>query len=257
MNQAKLHEVAERAWRAFEHASALPSRVVPAIPILFFGDLNAYCSSKTRVLTVGLNPSLREFPLNSPFDRFPLAEIVTIDEPDRYLGALSAYFRTNPYKSWFNAFEQFLNGLEASYYPGQPSTALHTDICSPVATDPTWNSLDPTTRTVLEKEGGPLWHALLKVLQPQIVVLSVAQSHISRIQFKALSEWKTVHVFEQKADGTPRRQPIRVDASFYKISGERSLFIFIRAAQTPLGLLGNNQKREAGMIALEEWRYQP
>ena len=257
MNQAKLHEVAERAWRAFEHASALPSRVVPAIPILFFGDLDAYCSSKTRVLTVGLNPSLREFPTEAPFKRFPLAESAKISEPGIYIDALSAYFQIEPYGRWFSAFESMLNGMEASYYAGQFSTVLHTDICSSVATDPTWSGLDPMTRTALEKEGGPLWHALLKVLQPQIVVLSVAKSHLSRIQFKALSEWKAIHVFKQKADGTPRGQAIRVDARSYEISGERSLFISIRPAQTPLGLLGNIQKREAGMIALKEWYCQP
>ena len=119
---ASLRAVVAGAWHAFEHATALPSSVSPAIPILFFGDLNAYFASRTRVLTVGLNPSLREFPADSPFWRFPCAEGVTASEPDRYLNALSAYFRTDPYRSWFSAFEPLLNGLEASYYDGQPST---------------------------------------------------------------------------------------------------------------------------------------
>ena len=92
-----------------------------------------------RVLSVGLNPSLYEFPADSPFRRFPLAEGVTLREPEPYLDALSAYFRTDPYCSWFSAFELMLNGLGASFYEGKPSTALHTDICSPVATDPTWS----------------------------------------------------------------------------------------------------------------------
>ena len=65
------------AWRAFAQAAALPSRVSPAIPILFFGDLDAYLASRMRVLTVGLNPSLREFPDGEPFSRFPLAEELT------------------------------------------------------------------------------------------------------------------------------------------------------------------------------------
>ena len=140
--RASLDEVVSGVWSTFGRASGLPSRVSPSMPILFFGDLHAYFSSRVRVLSVGLNPSLHEFPTDSPFRRFPLAEGVTVREPEPYLDALSAYFRTDPYRGWFSAFEPMLNGLGASFYEGKPSTALHTDICSPVATDPTWNSVD-------------------------------------------------------------------------------------------------------------------
>ena len=158
--RASLDEEVEGVWRAFVDAATLPSLVIPSLPILFFGDLHAYFSSRIRILTVGLNPSLHEFPADSPFRRFPLAEGVTVSEPDRYLDALSAYFRTDPYSGWFSAFEPLLNGMEASYYEGQPSTVLHTDICSPVATNPTWSGLDPAVQRALEKDGGPLWHGL-------------------------------------------------------------------------------------------------
>ena len=175
---ASFGELTSGAWRAFGNAAALSSRVRHAIPILFFGDLPSYSSSRTRILTVGLNPSLHEFPVECAFRRFPLAEGVSGREPDRYLEALSAYFHTCPYSEWFSAFEPLLGGLEASYYEGQPSTALHTDICSPIATDPTWNCLDRDVQKTLEMDGGPLWHDLLKVLRPQIVVLSVACRHL-------------------------------------------------------------------------------
>ena len=252
--QASLDEVVAGAWRAFGHVSALPLRVSPAIPILFFGNLRAYYSSRMRVLTVGLNPSLHEFPTDSPFQRFPLAESITASETGRYIDALSAYFRTDPYRGWFSAFEPLLNGLEASYYEGQPSTVLHTDICSPVATDPTWSGLDPSVQRALEKDGDPLWHALLKVLRPQMVTLSVAHRHLLRIQFKALSGWKIVHGFERTETGAPRKRPVRVCARWCEISGEPTLLVFVPAAQKPLGLLGSIQKREAGVIALEVWR---
>ena len=149
------------AWRAFDRASALPSRVTPAVPILFFGDLDAYLTSPLRVLTVGLNPSLHEFPADEPFRRFPLAGNSGDGEPGRYLDAMSAYFHTDPYSSWFHAFEQVLNGAGSSYYTGEvASTALHTDICSPVATDPTWSKLPRVDRAALEGDGG---HALANV----------------------------------------------------------------------------------------------
>ena len=232
----------------------MPSRVNPSIPILFFGDLDAYFSSKVRVLSVGLNLSLHEFPSDSPFRRFPLAEGGAVSELDLYLDALSAYYRNDPYRSWFSSFEPMLNGMEAGYYEGKPSTALHTDICSPVATDPTWSGLDRDQQKALEKEGGPLWHDLLEALRPQIVTLSVASRHLSRIQFKALSGCEVVHVFELTEVGALRKRPVAISARWYEISGEPSLFVFVPAAQKPLGRLSGNQKRQAGEISIEVFR---
>ena len=251
--RAFLAGVVDGAWRAFGQAAALKSRVNPSFPILFFGDLHAYLSSEIRVLTVGLNPSLREFPVESPFRRFPTAEDVTENQPGCYLDALSAYFRTDPH-TWFGAFETMLNGMKVSYYEGQHSTVLHTDICSPVATDPTWSDLDPAVQKALEKDGGPLWHSLLEALRPQIVVLSVARRHLSRVQFKALNEWSVLHVFERKKNGEPRKLPVKVCARWCEISGVPSLLVFVPAAQTPLGKLSDSQKSQAGAIALEELR---
>ena len=175
------------------------------------------------------------------------------------MDALSAYFRTGscPYRDWFNAYEPFLNGMQASYYEGEASTALHTDICSPVATDPTWRRLDTAQRLALEQDGIPLWHDLLSVLKPQVAVISVAKHHLTQIQFRALSDWADVHAFEQTKDGSYRAQPIKVSARWYQVSGEPSLFVFARAAQKPLGFLGDRQKREAGAFVHEFLRSGP
>ena len=242
------------AWHAFERAAALPSRVQPAVPILFFGDLDTYLASPLRVLTVGLNPSLHEFPEGDPFRRFPLGAGVTRSEPDRYLDALSSYFRTDPYRRWFDSFEPLLNGLGSSYYVGYPSTALHTDICSAVATDPTWTGLDEAASAALGADGGPLWHTLLEALRPDVVALSVARRHLSRIEFEALTEWETLCAFTREIRGSPRRHPVVVSARWYSVSREAAMFLFGPAAQTPLGRLGTGQKREAGGIALEAWQ---
>lgn len=136
IKRSEFSEVVEGAWRSYGRAAALRSRVTPAVPILFFGDIDAYFRSRLRVVTVGLNPSSREFPTDDPFQRFPLAERIDCADLGRYLDALSAYFRADPYAGWFRAWEPLLNGAGASYYPGAASTALHTDICSLVATDP-------------------------------------------------------------------------------------------------------------------------
>ena len=256
--QARLYELATDAWRAFGNAAPLPSRVSPAIPILFFGNLHSYCSSKNRILTVGLNPSLREFPVKRAFRRFPLAKGVSKSEPDRYLQALSDYFRTCPYRKWFRGFEHMLNGMGASYWKGQPSTALHTDICSPIATKPTWSRLDPEVKKTLEKDGRPLWHSLLEVLRPEVVLFSIACEHLSSFKFEPVDECHVVHVYTKTKNGLERKRPVRICAQWIKICGDRSLFIFIKpAARMPLGSLDNSKKQETGVMALEELRRGP
>ena len=250
-----LEEAVAGAWSAFDRAAVLPSRVAPAAPILFFGDLSAYRASPVRILTVGLNPSLLEFPAEDPFSRFPLAEGADGQEPDRYLDALSAYYRTDPYRSWFNAFEPLLNGAGASYYAGETSTALHTDICSPVATSPTWSKLHDAERAILEAEGGSLWHLLLEALRPHLVAVSVAKRHLDRIEFEPASgDWEAMHTFDRTGSGEPRSRPYEVRARWYEVGSEPSLFVFGPAAQKPFGLLHDSQKRKLGPIILEAYR---
>ena len=248
--QERLDGVVAGAWRCFERAAELNSRVVPAVPILFFGDVDAFMESPLRAVTVGLNPSLIEFPADKPFERFPLAKGITAQDQDTYVESLSAYFVASPYRRWFAAFEPLLNGMGTSYYPGQTSAGLHTDICSPVATDPTWSRLSDFDRKVLEGDGGPLWHDLLSALQPQVVVLSVASGYLSRIEFEPLNEWHDFHIFDRKANGYPRKPPYVVRARNYMIGDTSSLFIFCPASRSPVAI-GNDQKRELGTNILE------
>lgn len=248
----------ESAWCAYDNAAGLSVRVNPAGPILFFGDICGYTSSMLRVLTVGLNPSRLEFPADRPFSRFPLFKEPVHRAPERYLGALSFYFVTRPYRAWFSAFQPLLNGAGTSYYPGETSMALHTDICSPVATDPTWSRLGQADQSALEADGGPLWHMLLKILKPQLVVLSVAKRHLRRIEFEPLdNQWNIHHTFERTGSGAPRSRPYEIRGRWYYVGGEPSLFIFGRPAQTPFGLVSDLQKREIGGMALETYRNGP
>ena len=140
MTELLAEEVA-LAWRAFRRRRSVVVR--PAAPILFFGDLGAYRTSPLRVVTVGLNPSRHEFPADAPFRRFPLLARGIGGETTRYLDAMSAYFRNEPYRGWFNTFEAFLEGLGASYYDGEACRALHTDLCSPRCHGP---DLEPPRR---------------------------------------------------------------------------------------------------------------
>ena len=241
------------AMHAFDRATERSSCVRPAVPILFFGDLDAYLKSPLRVLTVGLNPSRREFPADEPFRRFPLAAGTYGRAPSRYLEAMSAYFHTDPYRGWFNSFEYLLRGMDASYDAGCPSTALHTDICSPVATNPTWSRLGKADRYALEHDGHPLWRMLLEELRPQIVAFSIARKYLERITFDAMTDWEIIHCVREKADGSLRRSPYFVQARWYNVGGERSLFAFGTAAQTPFGSLSKGHKQKVGSAILEAW----
>ena len=245
---SSLDAVVSGAWRSFERAAVLGARVSPAVPVLFFGDVAAYSVSPLRVVTVGLNPSLREFPLSDPFQRFPLAVDTGHQDLGRYLEALAAYFLTNPYDKWFGSLEPLLNGMGASFYDRESSTVLHTDICSPVATDPTWSRLSEADRAVLVADGVPLWHELLEILQPNVVVLSVARQHLARIDFDKLAPWESIHCFDYTADGALRDRPYEVDGCWHAVGGEPSLFVFCPASQTPLGSITKIQRRELGSI---------
>ena len=246
--RALLADAVSGAWYAFDRAAPIDARVDASVPVLFFGDVDAYLGSPLRVVTVGLNPSSKEFPASDPFERFPLADGTAAGDLAGYLDAMSSYFRTSPYKTWFRHLEPLLEGMGAGYWPGRASAALHTDICSPVATDPTWSGLSPADCEALLADGVPLWHGLVEALRPDVIVFSVAQGHLSRIGFDSVDEeWCDFHVIDTKVGGGPRRRPYRVQARRYMVGGAAARFVFCPAMRSPLPI-GTAQKRELGAI---------
>jgi hypothetical protein len=170
---------------------------IPLFPIHWFGDRPAYESSPLRIVTVGLNPSDREFrpddvtPPSKDF-RFP-----DFDGSSEGLHlALNNYFKRNPYGAWFkSSFGAVLHGFDASFYPGATNTALHTDICSPWATIPTWSGLPDEACRELEQEGHAMWKALMLELKPHIMLFSASNGHERKVDFPSIdSDWKHVDV---------------------------------------------------------------
>jgi hypothetical protein len=247
----RLGELARDAWDQHERAERahLPHLVRPSIPILFFGDSERFADSPLRVITVGLNPSREEFPRAAPFRRFPGSEAMDGDDPMAYVASLNAYFRIDPYTTWFNpSFEPILRGLGASYYGAALSTALHTDLCSPLVTDPTWSRLARHEQTVLEPAGRRLWHDLVEVLQPDIVLISVGRQRLSKIAFPVAAPASVVHT----VDGPARARSYCVEAFRHELpSGKTPLFVFGRASQTPFGSVSAPEKERIGARILE------
>jgi hypothetical protein len=242
----RLAELAAQAWEQHEEAqrAELPHLVRPSIPILFFGDSERFASSPLRIVTVGLNPSRKEFPRVSPFCRFPGGDLLTAGSADAYLALLNAYFRTAPYTTWFNpSFEPLLRGMGASYYAEAGSAALHTDLCSPLATDPTWSRLDLREQTVLEPAGRRLWHKLIEALQPDVVLISVRRQRLDNIVFPLAERASLVDT----VDNPGRARPYRVEAFRHRLPcGKTPLFVFGQAAQTPFGSVSGAAKERIG-----------
>lgn len=244
--EARRAAVTDLGREAFEmrvRAGQWPLRevvVAPAVPVIYLGDRDAYASSPQRVVTVGLNPSPTEFPSDDVFSRFPLAR--EADGADgSYLAALDTYFKTNPDKRRFASHEALLRGLDASYYPGAENTALHTNLCSPYATDPRWSRIGYDARAMLAGQGVPLWHRLVALLRPDIVLISVARKHLDLIELEA-GEWFEISRLEEG-----RHRPYVTRGRWVDVGGEHhSLLVFGTAGSRPFGPVSDVHKTGIG-----------
>ena len=245
----EIDDLIRESWQVYRRFVDQPFLVKPSIPILFFGDSDQYFSSELKVITLGLNPSRIEFPEEDRFLRFSSARkidprILEGASYKEYLQALNGYFLeppNRPYKPWFNSFEPLLTGLDCSYYGNAPNTALHTDLCSPLATDPTWGNLPSEAQIGLIQCGTPLWHSLVEWLSPDLIIASVARSHLDRISFPQQNGWEVVHTVE-------RFNPYIVKLTKLKMAdGKIASLVFGRAANTPFGTVPNADKRNIGL----------
>jgi hypothetical protein len=168
------------------------------IPILWFGDLNRYLNSQTKIITTSLNPSNNEFgnltkgiTYNTNY-RFPDYN----GSIESLVSAYNNYFKINrnPYNSWFKAsFAAILQSFNASHYDNALNTALHTDIAIPYATDPTWTGLTNAEKNYLEPLGQKIWHELVTILEPDIILISASGGFHNKILFPKIYEnWEVI-----------------------------------------------------------------
>jgi len=168
------------------------------IPILWFGDMNKYLNSDNKIVTVSLNPSNNEFGnikkgiAYTTQYRFPDYDGST----ESLITAFNNYFKLerNPYNSWFKAsFSAILQSFDASHYDLAKNNALHTDIAIPYATDPTWTGLTNLEKLYFEPIGQKIWHNLIEILEPDIILISASGGFQNKILFPKMHEhWEVI-----------------------------------------------------------------
>jgi len=227
--------------------------VKDSMPIPYFGDIEAFLGSPKKIVTAALNPSNVEF-VNRCGARFDVA--AGLADAAGLEATLSHYFKCNPYSKWFRSFEPVLNGLGASYRgkisnAGYPATALHLDLCTPIATHPTWSRLTKEMQEELLGDGQQIFCELIDALKPDMIIASVGEKHIRPLHdiFAENSSWEEVVIFRNTQSGAPFRAPLRVKKRAMRpMESHRPLFINGTAANTPFGRFSTERKFEVGSI---------
>jgi len=219
---------------------------IELLPILWFGNKPEYLKSDLRIVTVGLNPSDQEFRLKKN-DSYSLIRFPNFKDLDTLDTALNEYFEKIPYSSWFDVtFEPILNGMEASYYTKSKkrNRAIHTDICSPWATNPTWSYLSEGEKQELYSEGHQQWIDLIKELMPDVIVISVAKKYLID-NFKSCdNNWS---VIKKDKNGNNRKNYI-IKKYNYQSNDIQIPVVFGLAAQMPFGTISKEQKIKLGTL---------
>jgi hypothetical protein len=192
----KIINLISEEYEIFKNLEYRHNIVKGSIPILWFGDYEAYFRSNKKIITVSLNPSDIEFKnkkteIADSSLRFP---DFNGSVKSLYL-AYNNYFKKNPYSSWFKAsFETVLKSFSASFFEREENRVLHTDIGSIYATSPTWTGLTNIEKSKLEELGSKSWHKLIQLLEPDVILFSASRGFENKIKFGKIDSWKPIDV---------------------------------------------------------------
>jgi len=154
--------------------------VIPwSCPVLVFGN-----PATSRVATLGINPSSREFidtagrELDGALRRFPTLRSLGIrrwaDAERQHLQCVAQYcmdyFHRSPYDAWFKRLDYIIAGAGTTYY-GMASAACHLDLV-PYATAPRWAALEPNQRALLLSMSGDTFATLLRDAPIEVLILN-------------------------------------------------------------------------------------
>jgi hypothetical protein len=157
-------------------------------PVPSFGDL-----ANSRVATLGLNPSNREFvddsgkELEGQSRRFHTLNSLRLKswaEVDArhltlILDSCRSYFLGNPYDTWFKKLDQIVSAANASFYD-ESCAACHLDLI-PYATACKWTDLSPKQRSALLEITADTLGLLLRDSPVRVLLLN-GQSVVTKFQ---------------------------------------------------------------------------
>ncbi len=206
--------------KCLDHTALSGTNVIPwSCPVPSFGDL-----SRSRVATLGLNPSNREFvddsgnELEGPSRRFHTLKSLGLtrwsDANVRHLHLIidscRAYFRRNPYDGWFTKLDHIISGTKASYYDVS-AMACHLDLI-PYATACKWTELTRHQRSSLLALAGDTLGFLLRHSPVRLLILNGTSVVV---QFQDISG---IHLEKQAMQdwSLPRRSHSGVRGFSYK-----------------------------------------
>ena len=159
-----------------------------SMPILWFGDFEEYEKSAFKIVTVGLNPSYKEF-VESRFEKTVIKDFncKKCCALDAYYESLNKYFTNNPYTKWFGNFEKVLEIFGSSYGGNVKNgsrlrnTSVHIDICSPFATCPTWGNLCNVMQEKFKTKTNGLFVESIILLKPDLIIISCSEKIIDSV----------------------------------------------------------------------------
>ena len=148
-------------------------------PVPSFGSLR-----NSRIATLGLNPSNREFvdekgkELSGNARRFYTLSSLGLnswkDADTRHLllinNSCENYFQNNPYNTWFKVLDFIISGTGTSFYD-QLSPACHMDLI-PFATEKKWTELDKLQRTWLLLRTSKIFAEMIRESEVDLIILN-------------------------------------------------------------------------------------
>lgn len=234
-------------YKNFEKYEFIPK---PSLPILFFGDIEAYSRERFKVLTAALNPSDIEFRESKNDKNFSLFRFPFYSETSGTLYlSLKDYFINTPYIRWFDSsYKQLLQGLGYSFYSDELKTAVHTDIVSPLSTNPTWSKLKSIKQfkneiQEIEQIGLDLWIELVEIIKPNLILMSLAKGHLSKLNLEFISEFDIQNITQ---GNKKRKRPYITNLYKLNLKDHSCFLIHSPSGTNPFRLISNSDQRLLG-----------
>lgn len=248
MNENKLKELNDLLSEVFTEFKSHKCELIlkDSFPIMWFGDMEAYMHSRQRIVTIGLNPSDREFEEGT--NRFNGAkEAIEKDDIWSYTNAMNRYFdkENNTYTGWFSHYNKVLSGLDATYGEcfgeKKENTAVHIDFV-PVATTKKWSKMRTKEKRFLVCQSREHLQRLICILNPNIIVASVnSQMMIGMFQTKDKTPIKAYNNGKGKRKGYIR--VFQLDNNYKVANGYERLLIWGQCMYVPFGAISVNKER--------------